>query len=112
MKLLGKMGLLLGIAVVMMCVRASSARALPGNEIDTEYYPDRHFIAPIGEYVLLCGGGHYREGQTSRFIIRYSTPCSGPGVPAEISCIADGVPTTCPLDLCNSELFTCSPVGD
>jgi hypothetical protein len=75
MKLLGKMGLLLGVAVAMIGVRASSARAAPANEVDTEYYADRHFSAPIGENVLLCNGGHFREGQISRFIVRFETPC-------------------------------------
>jgi hypothetical protein len=111
MKLPGKLGLLLGVAG-MICLRASSASALPGNEVETDYYTDRTFKTEVGSNTLLCTGGHFREGRITPFAIRFETPCRDEGGRTEISCIVDGEPTTCPLDLCDSELFSCAPVSD
>ena len=111
MKLLGKMGLLLGVAG-MICFRATSAGALPANEVETDYYSDATFKSQVGSYTMLCTGGHFREGKTSRFSLRFQTPCHDEGGRTEVSCVVDDVQTTCPPAICNSDAFTCRQVTD
>jgi hypothetical protein len=83
------------------------SHALPANEVDTTYFKDATFTTEVGSTILFCNGARFREGTTSRFQLRTLTPCRGEGL-QEVECIVDGVPTQCPTNLCDSELFSCS----
>ena len=106
MRLFNKIGLMVAIAACV-CGYARGIGALPANEIETEYFSDSTFTVEVGSSFLACNGGHFREGRTSRFVVRLATPCHGAGG-SEIACVVDGVSTTCPPSICDSELFDCN----
>jgi hypothetical protein len=97
---------LLGIFSLLVGFTAPRAYALPANEIETSYYTDANYTNEVGYTFLSCQGGTYREGKTSRYRLRYQTPCSTGG-PTRVACFVNSVQTTCPADICNSSLFVC-----
>jgi len=110
MKLPARLGLKVGLFVAVatiVCAHAPIAGALPANEVETDYFSDATFTNEIGSSTLFCNGSHFREGRTSRFTLRFATPCNGGGI-VEVACVVDGVPTRCPPSICDSELFSCS----
>ena len=106
---MSKLGtIILGLgASAIVCGLASFAGALPANEVETTYYQDATFTTEVGYSFLGCNGGHARSGKTSRYAVRSSTPCHTDGT-GETACVVDGVPTLCPPNICDSELFSCS----
>ena len=90
----------------VLCGLAPLAGALPANEVETTYYSDATFQNEVGYAILGCNGGHARSGKTTRYMVRTSEPCRTAGT-SEVACIVDGVPTYCPPNICDSELFSC-----
>ncbi len=95
-----------GLAATLLGTVATQAFALPANEVDTTYYSDATFTQEVGERILACQGGIYREGKVSRFVVSTVTPCHTSG-PIEVACLVDGRETYCPPNICDSELFEC-----
>jgi hypothetical protein len=54
---------------------SASARALPPNEVTTEYYADATHSRLVGESILACGGGIRKWGHKTRFQLKTSDPC-------------------------------------
>ncbi len=93
------------IAALLGCV-ATQSFALPANEVETVYFSDAKYTTEVGYVFLACQGGVYREGTTSRYRVRSSTPCNG-SLLNEIRCYTGSVLTTCPANICDSPLFDC-----
>lgn len=64
------------LLVATLCLTASSAaRALPSNEVTTEFYSDPSRSTLVGERILTCGGGHAMWGRKTAFSEKSSSPC-------------------------------------
>jgi hypothetical protein len=86
---------------------AATVYALPASEVETFYFSDATLTEEVGYQILACSGARYREGQVTRHSARIQTPCHSTGLP-RIACMVNGTLTTCPADICNSGLFSCS----
>ena len=80
--------------------------ALPTSEVEVVYFKDATYSREVGSVFRGCQGDVIRQGTTSRYQARSSTPCHG-GVSNEIACYVGTVQTTCPANLCDSSLFDC-----
>ena len=96
-----------GIIAALIGTTATHSFALPANEVETEYFSDATYTKEVGDIFLSCQGGVYREGKTSRYRVKSSTPCHGGPQQNEIACYVDSVLTTCPANICDSGLFDC-----
>lgn len=96
----------LGSLALLFASTASITHALPANEIETIYFSDSGYTTETGGSIVSCQGGAYRWGKRSKYTVRYSTPCNTGGL-TEVHCRVDGVKTTCPANICDSELFIC-----
>jgi hypothetical protein len=100
-KVLGILGALVAIAAT------ATVYALPANEVEVIYYSDASMTDEVGYRYTACQGGVYRSGRLTRYAVSFSTPChSGGG--AEVACFLNGRETTCPSNICESYLVTCS----
>ena len=97
-----------GIVAAFIGITTTQSHALPGNELEVEYFSDATYTNEVGYMFRACNGGMYREGKSSRYRVASSTPCNGSHMPSEIACFLDGVLTTCPANICDSGLFECS----
>lgn len=94
----------------MMAVLLGSAApsfALPTNEVEVVYFSNATYTREVGYVFRGCQGEVYRQGTTSRYQARLSTPCQGVQSVIEIACYVNGIQTTCPANLCDSTLFDC-----
>lgn len=61
--------------LVLVLALSASARALPPNEVTTEYYADATHSRLVGESILSCAGGIRKWGHKTRFQLKTSDPC-------------------------------------
>ena len=90
----------------LLGLAATPAFALPASEVEVVYFKDATYSREVGYVVRGCQGDVVRQGTTSRYQARSSTPCHG-GASNEIACYVGTVQTTCPANLCDSSLFDC-----
>ena len=45
------------------------------KSVETDYYADRQKTRQVGHTELLCSGGFVRQGRTTPFFTRTSSPC-------------------------------------
>lgn len=98
---------ILGIVTALLGATATWSFALPTSEIETVYFSDATYTHEVGYVFRGCNGGIYRQGTTSRYRVSSSTSCNGSHPLDEIACYANGYPTTCPANICDSPLFDC-----
>ena len=85
---------------------ATSSFALPASEVEVVYFRAATYSREVGYVIRGCQGDVIRQGTTSRYQARSSTPCHG-GASNEIACYVGTVQTTCPANICDSSLFDC-----
>ena len=85
----------------------TSSFALPTSEVEVVYFSNATYTREVGHVFRGCQGELYRQGTTSRYQARSSTPCQGGQSLNEIACYVNGIQTTCPANLCESTLFDC-----
>lgn len=85
---------------------AAPTFALPTSEVEVVYFKDATYSREVGYVIRGCQGDVIRQGLTSRYQARSSTPCYS-GVSNEIACYVGTVQTTCPANICDSSLFDC-----
>ena len=95
----GMMAVLLGFA--------APSFALPTSEVEVVYFRDATYSHEVGYVFRGCQGEVIRQGTTSRYQARSSTPCLGGQSLAQIACYVNGIQTTCPASICDSSLFDC-----
>jgi hypothetical protein len=95
-----------GILAGLLGFIAAPSFALPTSEVEVVYFKDATYSREVGYVVRGCQGDVIRQGTTSRYQARSSTPCHG-GASNEIACYAGTVQTTCPANICDSSLFDC-----
>ena len=95
------------LGVIGALAVAATVYALPAYEVETFYFSSAALDNEVGYQILACSGGRYREGQVTRHYARVQTPCNSATLP-RIACTVNGLPSTCPPDICNSGLVTCN----
>ena len=100
--------LLLLMAAAVLTYHPSAA-ALPRNEIERWYFADSSLGSPIGWSITLCDGSRARWGDTTSgtSLVVYTDSCSTSA--QRISCIVDGLATTCPSEFCKFGGVVCTP---
>ena len=96
-----------GIVATLLGTLATQSFALPANEVETVYFSDATYTTEVGYVFHGCTGGTARQGKTSRYGVRSSTPCNGSHPLNEIACYVGNVLTMCPANICDSPLFDC-----
>ncbi len=86
---------------------ATPVFALPTSEVEVVYFKDATYSREVGYVIRGCQGDVIRQGTTSRYQARSSTPCHGGSSSNEIACYVGTVQTTCPANICDSSLFDC-----
>ena len=96
-----------GIMAVLLGSAATPSFALPTSEVEVVYFSNATYTREVGHVFRGCQGEVIRQGTTSRYQARSSTPCQGSQSLNEIACYVNGIQTTCPANLCQSTLFDC-----
>jgi len=96
-----------GMLAALLGFATTPSFALPTSEVEVIYFKDATFTREVGSVFRGCQGEVYRQGTTSRYQARSSTPCHISRPFNEIACYVDGRQTTCPTNLCDSSLFDC-----
>ena len=97
---------ILGIFSMFIASAATLAHALPTQEVEWTYYADSNFRNEVGSRLLSCNGRTYTTGRTTRYSVRYNTPCGTSGS-LEVACYVNRIATRCPANICDSDLFSC-----
>ena len=95
-----------GMVAALIGTTAVHSFALPNNEKETVYFSDATMTNEVGYEYRGCNGGVSLQGKRSRYAVASFTSCYNPG-PIEMACYFEGRLTTCPLNICDSELVTC-----
>lgn len=102
-----KTRLIPGMLAGLLGLVAAASFALPASEVEVVYFKDATYSREVGYVVRGCQGDVIRQGTTSRYQARSSTPCHGGASSNEIACYVGTVQTTCPANICDSSLFDC-----
>ena len=66
-----------GIMAALLGSAATLSFALPTNEVEVVYFSNATYTREVGHVFRGCQGELYRQGTTSRYQARSSTPCQG-----------------------------------
>lgn len=102
-----KLGKLSIMGAALIGLAATPTFALPTSEVEVVYFKDATYSREVGYVIRGCQGDVIRQGTTSRYQARSSTPCHGGASSNEIACYVGTVQTTCPANICDSSLFDC-----
>lgn len=102
-----KLGKLSIMGAALIGLAATPTFALPTSEVEVVYFKDTTYSREVGYVIRGCQGDVIRQGTTSRYQARSSTPCHGGASSNEIACYVGTVQTTCPANICDSSLFDC-----
>ena len=100
-----------GTVAAFIGIAATQSYALPANDLEVVYFSDESLETEVGYMYRGCDGSTHRQGRTSRYAVRQSTPCDSYGMSSEIHCrinlLGGWYETTCPANICDSGLFNC-----
>ena len=97
---------MLSVVTALLGSSVPASFALPNNEVEIEYFSDATFTNDVGYEFRSCNGGVARQGKRTRYRVVSSSPCHTSG-PMEMACYFDYRLTTCPLNVCDTDLVTC-----
>jgi hypothetical protein len=72
---LNKIGRIGGMAAALLGSVVIPSFALPTSEVEVVYFRDATYSREVGYVFRGCQGGVIRQGTTSRYQVRSSTPC-------------------------------------
>lgn len=96
------------LAFIGMSTFAAPSQALPTRQVEITYFASAAFDREVGYEVRpSCQGTPSPlQGRRTRFAVRAGEACRT-GHRSEVACYLDGVRTTCPANICDSDLVTC-----